>query len=508
MLRSLLSGVCCAALVAGNVTAADLPQAKDSYFAAAKAALDAKLSVQPITGKAKNIIIFVGDGMSVATVTAARILEGQKRGVDGESNILTIDTFPYTAMSKTYSHDGQVSDSAPTATAMVTGVKTRNDIIGLNQDAVVGDCEASKGKEVKTIFEMAEEAGLATGVVSTARITHATPAATYGHTPDRDWENDKEVGDALAKGCKDLADQLVNWPAGDGFEVVLGGGRSNFVPKETADAEDEGKTGSRTDKRDLTAEWTAKSNNHLYVTDKAGFDAADLSSGAKLLGLFDRSHMEYELDRAKDAKGEPSLAEMTTKAIERLAQNENGFVLMVEGGRIDHAHHAGNAARALEDAIAFDQAIKKALEITKREDTLIVATADHGHTMTINGYPKRGNPLFGLVVDVDGTVAKAADGKPYTTLGYANGPGAVFPALEKGKTDAQPAGVRPDLSTVDTQSPDFLQPALVPMESETHAGDDVVIYAWGPQAHLVSGTVEENYIYHVLSNASGLGQQD
>ncbi|APG87504.1 alkaline phosphatase III (plasmid) [Sinorhizobium americanum CCGM7] len=508
MIRTLFSGVCCAALMAAHVSAADLPQASDSYFTAAKAALEAKLAVQPISGKAKNIIIFVGDGMSVATVTAARILEGQKRGVDGESNVLTIDTFPYTAMSKTYSHDGQVSDSAPTATAMVAGVKTRNDIIGLNQDAVVGDCEASKGKEVKSIFELAEEAGLATGVVSTARITHATPAATYGHTPDRDWENDKEVGENIAKGCKDLADQLVNWTAGDGFEVILGGGRSNFVPAETADVEDEGKTGSRTDKRDLTAEWTSKSNSHLYVTDKAGFDAADLSSGAKLLGLFDRSHMEYELDRPKDAKGEPSLAEMTAKSIERLSQGEKGFVLMVEGGRIDHAHHAGNAARALEDAIAFDQAIKKALEMTKREDTLIVATADHGHTMTINGYPKRGNPLFGLVVDVDGQVAKAADGKPYTTIGYANGPGAVFPALEKGKTEAQPAGARPDLSAVDTQSPDFLQPALVPMESETHAGDDVVIYAWGPQAHLFSGTVEENYIYHVLSNASGLGQQD
>ncbi len=508
MIRTLFSGVCCAALMATHVAAADLPQATDSYFTAAKAALEAKLAVQPITGKAKNVIIFVGDGMSVATVTAARILEGQKRGVDGESNVLTIDTFPYTALSKTYSHDGQVSDSAPTATAMVAGVKTRNDIIGLNQDAVVGDCEGSKGKEVKSIFEMAEETGLATGVVSTARITHATPAATYGHTPNRDWENDKEVGEELAKGCKDLADQLVNWTAGDGFEVILGGGRSNFVPAETADAEDEGKTGSRTDKRDLTGEWTAKSNNHLYVTDKAGFDAADLKSGAKILGLFERSHMEYELDRAKDAKGEPSLVEMTQKSIERLSQSEKGFVLMIEGGRIDHAHHAGNAARALEDTLAFDQAIKKALEMTSREDTLIVATADHSHTLTISGYPKRGNPLFGLVTDVDGTVAKAADGKPYTTLGYANGPGALFPALGKDKTEAEPAGVRPDLTAVDTTSPDFLQPSAVPMSSETHAGDDVVIYAWGPQAHLFSGTVEENYVYHVLSNASGLGQQD
>ena len=110
-----------------------LPQATDSYFTAAQADLARRLAIQPNSGKAKNVIILVGDGMSVATVTAARILEGQKRGADGESNSLSVDTFPYMALAKTYSHDGQVSDSAPTATAMVTGVKTRNDVIGVNQ---------------------------------------------------------------------------------------------------------------------------------------------------------------------------------------------------------------------------------------------------------------------------------------------------------------------------------------------------------------------------------------
>jgi alkaline phosphatase len=506
MVRTLLASVCVAALTVSSVSAADLPQANDSYFVAAKATLEKKLAQQPINGKAKNVILFVGDGMSVATVTAARILDGQKKGTDGESNNLAVDTFPFTAMSKTYSHDGQVSDSAPTATAMTTGVKTRNGVIGVNQDVMEGDCAGSKGKDVKTIFEIAEEQGFATGVISTARITHATPAGAYAHTPMRDWENDKELGDAKAQGCKDIADQLISWPYGDGFEVVLGGGRQNFVPKTTADAEDEGKTGARLDGRDLTAEWTKKDNQHLYVFDKAGFDAADLSKGAKILGLFDRSHMEYEADRAKDKKGEPSLAEMTSKALDRLSQNDKGFVLMVEGGRIDHAHHAGNAYRALEDALALDAAIKVALEKTKREDTLIVVTADHSHTFTINGYPVRGNPIFGLAVDQKGEVMKAADGKPYTTLGYANGPGSVFPALEEGATEVKPAGVRPDLSKVDTKSPDFLQQSLVPMESETHAGDDVVIYAWGPQAHLLSGTVEENFIFHLMSEAAGIAK--
>jgi len=346
-------------------------------------------------------------------------------------------------------------------------------------------------------------------VISTARITHATPAATYAHTPVRDWESDKEVpAEAKAAGCKDIADQLVNWPHGDGFEVALGGGRAYFLPAETADPEDAEKTGRRTDGRDLTAEWTAKSNNNVYVFDKAGFDAVDVASGAKVLGLFEMSHMEYEADRAKDAAGEPSLAEMTAMAIDRLSQNGEGFVLMVEGGRVDHAHHAGNAARALEDALAFDAAVKVALEKTGREDTLIVVTADHSHTMTMNGYPVRGNPILGKVVNVDGELELAGDGMPYTTLQYANGPGAYFPPVAKGedKTSAQPAGVRPDLSDVDTTVVDYLQPAAIPMASETHAGDDVAVYAWGPYAHLFHGTVEQNYIYHVMSHASGLGK--
>lgn len=486
-----------------------LPQAADSYFTAAQADLARRLETQPITGTAKNVILFVADGMSIATVTAARILEGQKRGVDGESNSLAIDTFPYVALAKTYSHDGQVSDSAPTATAMVTGVKSNNGTLGVSQAVLEGDCAAGLANPVKTFLELAEDAGKATGAVSTARITHATPAATYAHSAMRDWESSKELPeDAKAAGCKDIADQLVSWPHGDGLDVALGGGRAYFLTADQKDPEDAEKTGRRTDARDLTAEWTAKSNNHLFVFDKAGFDAIDAASAPKVLGLFEMSHMEYEADRAKDAAGEPSLAEMTAKAIDILSRNENGFVLMIEGGRVDHAHHAGNAARALEDALAFDAAVKVALEKTSRDDTLIVSTADHSHTLTMSGYPMRGNPILGKVVEVGGAMAVAGDGKPYTTLGYANGPGSVFAPVKKGedKSAALPAGVRPDLTDVDTTGVDYLQPALVPMSSETHAGDDVAVYAWGPFAHLFHGTVEQNYIYHVMSHATGLGK--
>ena len=250
-----------------------MPQGQDSYFQAAAQDLTQRLAVQPITSPAKNVILFVGDGMGISTLTAGRIYEGQKRGVDGELNNSAMDTFPFAALVKTYTHDAQVADSAPTAVAMTTGVKTRNDVIGVDQTVPVGDCAASQGHHVKTIFEMAEEAGRATGVVTTARVTHATPSATYAHVPNRDWEDDKSLkgaGGTPGGECKDIADQLVSWPFGDGFEIALGGGRGYFMPESAADPEDEGKTGRRQDGRNLTEEWTKKSNGHLFVFDKAG----------------------------------------------------------------------------------------------------------------------------------------------------------------------------------------------------------------------------------------------
>jgi alkaline phosphatase len=478
-------------LVSAGATFAQstLPQVNDSYFMAGQEALLAHLAQQPNLNRAKNIILFIGDGFSIPTQTAARILEGQSRGVDGESNNLTVDRFPFVALAKTYSHDGQVSDSAPTATAMVSGVKTRNTVIGVDQTVAVGDCAAAQANPVTSIFELAEAAGLSTGVISTARITHATPAAAYAHTPHRDWESNHQLpAEAVAAGCLDIAAQLVDWPAGNGFEVILGGGRTNFIPNTLADPEDTNQMGLRTDGRNLVEEWLEGSNTSAYVWNAEQLAGLDLANTSRLFGLFERSHMEYEADRARDAAGEPSLAELTAAGIEVLQQNPNGFILMVEGGRIDHAHHAGNAARALADAIAFDQAIKAAMTAVDLEETLIIVTADHSHTLTISGYPSRGNPILGIAME-DGEPLLGADNKPYTTLGYANGPGAI-------------PGERADLTGVDTTVLDYLQQATVPLGSETHAGDDVAVFAQGPYAHLFNGVVEQNYIYHVMAFAS------
>jgi len=383
---------------------------------------------------------------------------------------------------------------------MVTGAKVNSRTLGVLKEASIGNCASVDGHGTDTLFELAERAGLATGFVSTARLTHATPASTFAETPSRNWEDDADLEGGDAGDCKDIARQFIEWPEGDGFEVAMAGGRAQFLTVDQADPEDEGKTGNRTDGRDLAAEWVAKSPAHTFITDKAGFDGVDFASEAKVLGLFEGSHMEYELDRADDTAGEPSLAELTRAAITRLSQNPDGFVLMVEAGRIDHAHHGVNAARALDETDMLDQALAAAMEMTDNDETLIIVTADHSHTMTISGYPARGNPILGKVNTgmAEGGELKGLDGKPYTTLSYASGQTGC--RLEDGEPDC----TREDLSDVDTTDKDFLQPSLVPMYSETHAGDDVAIFATGPGSELVSGVMEQNEIFHVMGRASGL----
>jgi alkaline phosphatase len=204
--------------------------------------------------------------------------------------------------------------------------------------------------------------------------------------------------------------------------------------------------------------------------------------------------MQYESARVHDKGGEPSLAEMTFKAISILQRNPKGFFLLVEGGRIDHGHHAGIASLALDDTVAMDEAVKAALSATDARDTLIVVTADHSHVLTMAGYPSRNNPILGLANREDGKPALAKDGKPYTTLSYANGPGAV-------------EGEREDLTHVDTTKPDFHQQSLVPMGSETHGGEDVPIYASGPWSHLFQGVVDQQYIFHVMNRAGQVSER-
>lgn len=435
-------------------------------------------------GHAKNVILFLGDGMSLTTVDAARILDGQRRGQPGEENQLSWERFPNTALSKTYNTDAQTPDSAGTMSAIMTGVKTFMGAISVAPGPV--DCAGSRAEAQQTWLELAARAGMSTGVISTARLTHATPGATYAHVPDREWENDTKLpADAVRDGCTDIARQFIESPYSSPT-VALAGGRGEFLPKGDGD-------GLRGDGRNLVDAWKTAHPQGAYVTDTEQLDAA--GAAPQLLGLFAASHMDYDHDRDTSPQGQPSLEQMTRAAIRALSRNPNGYVLMVEGARIDMANHEGNAFRALDDTLAMDRAVQAARGMTSPDDTLILVTADHAHTLTFVGYPVRGNPMLGLVRgrnSFEGKPGKFAldkDGKPYTTLSYANGPG-------------YRRGARPDLREVDTQAPDYLQEALVPLGDESHSGEDVGIWADGPGSDAVRGTVEQNTIYHVIVQAT------
>lgn len=429
--------------------------------------------------RAKNVILFVGDGMGISTITAARIYDGQKRGMTGEENSLSFERFPQTALVKTYNTDAQVPDSAGTASAMNTGVKTRIGYINVAEAAERGDCTAGKAHHLPTIAEAAKRAGLQVGIVTTTRITHATPAAVYGHAVDRDWESDSDIpASERPEGCADLAAQLAAFP----FDVALGGGRSKFFGKAAG--------GDRIDVgAALPQAWAARTGGR-YVETAAALAAAP--RGKPVLGLFSSSHMTYMLDRAADSS-EPTLTAMTADALARLEADGRGYYLMVEGGRIDHGHHAGQAGYALEEAVEFAKAVQHAVDNTDPSETLILVTADHSHVFHIAGYPKRGNPILGLVTGggegagSPDEPAVAGDGQPYSTLGYANGPGAV-----KGTRGA------PDTSLKARQQ------ALIPLPSETHGGEDVALFGAGPGAQDVRGVIEQSRIGWIVRKALGL----
>jgi alkaline phosphatase len=520
---SLVPRAAAVALVAALALAPLRPAAagENPWRAQGRAAVAQSLALvgRPL-GRAKNVILFLGDGMGPSTVTAARIYDGQLHGHPGEENLLAFETFPYVALSKTYSVNAQVAESAATMTAIMTGVKTKEDVIGLDETAIPNDFRSAARSRVRSLLEDAEERGLATGVVTTTRVTHATPAATYAHVPQRDWEDDSMLPpDARAAGFPDIARQLVEFPYGDGVDVVLGGGRAEFLPRTARDPEHPEVTGDRSDGRDLIAAWRARHPDGSWVWSRSQFQQLDAQTAGPVLGLFEPSHMLFESERATDVAGEPSLSEMTGKAIELLSRDPDGYFLMVEGGRIDHAHHQGNAYRALTETVEFSNAVRAALERVDLANTLVIVTADHSHVLTISGYPTRGNPILGVVhgnlPNGEPSPEPLRDmlGLPFTTLSYANGPGYT------GASPQQPEGSkhyphdptayrgirrgRPLVDEAEATDPSYLQESTVPTRVDTHGGEDVAIYATGAGAQLFHGVQEESYVYHAMRAALG-----
>ncbi|MEW4449300.1 alkaline phosphatase [Qipengyuania sp. JC766] len=471
-----------AALALAACTTTGRDPAPQAQSATVVTAVMEKPAPQP--KRAKNVIMFIGDGMGISTITAMRIYAGQKQGGTGEEYELPFDRWDHVALVKTYNTDAQVPDSAGTATALHSGSKTRIGMLGIGPEAPRGDCRVGEQHHLPLLGEEVKERGLALGIVSTARITHATPASVYARSVDRNWEADSGIAaDQNGFGCRDIARQLVEAE----WDVALGGGRAQFFGSD--------KGGRRTDAdADLVAAWQEDTGGTFAET-AAAMRAAP--ADRPLLGLFSQSHLEYTADRTADS-AEPTLTDMTGEAIRRLSGDPQGFYLMVEGGRIDHAHHAGQAGYALEEGAEFARAIQYAVDNTDPEETMILVTADHSHVFTIAGYPRRGNDILGLVhppagggeddEDTQDGPSLARDGKPYTTLGYANGPGAV-------------TGERP----VPQTGVGAIQQSLVPLGSETHGGEDVALFGTGPGAENVRGIIEQDRVYHIIRRAFGWG---
>lgn len=456
----------------------------------AKDQLKAASKVERKTGIAKNLVLAVGDGMGISTLTAARIYIGQKKGGTGEEYKLELEKFPALGLSKTYNLDRQVPDSAGTAVAMMSGIKVNMGTLGVDGHVPYGKSCSNMTQDtyLKTVLDYALEEGKSVGIVTNTRITHATPAASYAHVPSRDLEDDVKMKSAV--GCddvKDIAYQLIM--ENPNINVILGGGRRAFLNKTNKDSLNR----RREDGLDLIEEWKKDKANrglrHQYVQNKKELIAADTDY---LFGLFSSSHMEYEIKRNKTDEGQPSLAEMATKALQILKRNPNGFFLLIEGGKIDHGHHQNQGILALSETEMFDTTIKTIVDATSDDDTLITVTADHSHVFTIGGYPSRGNDILGTA-DFSFGWNKPEDGMPFTTLGYANGP--------SGRIN----GSRVDYTVVDTTAQDFKQAADVKMSHESHGGEDVAIYAKGPMSHLFHTSHEQSYIAHVMMYAACIG---
>ncbi|EPX85297.1 alkaline phosphatase [Salipiger mucosus] len=496
-MKTTLSVSALALFAATGAIAQDLPQAESQWFTDGQSAVQAMIDRQPNTNTAKNIIVLVADGNGVGTNYITRLFDGQQKGMLGEENVLPYETPDWSsALIKTYNINAQTPDSAPTAGAMNTGVKQRFNLINLGGDAIHDDCSTVEGNELTTFGEIVTGMDKSVGFVSTARVTHATPAAVYSKTANRNWE------DSVPEECDgiqtDIATQLIDQMEAGMIDFAMGGGRRHFVPEGVET--DEGGSGRRADGVNLIDRATGLGAQYAWNTET--FDA--LTTDAPVLALFNDSHMEYEADRADD--DEPSLADMTKKAIEFLSQNENGYYLEIEAGRVDHANHAGNAARVVRDGVAYAEAVAMADEMTDDEDTLIIVTADHEHALALNGYCGRGSDIMGLCYDIaqhgdkhSDELVLGSDGKPFTVVGYLNGAGSVLVEQEDG-TFAAPEG-RPEITQEDATDLDYVQQALVPKSSESHSGEDVAVYAKGPWAHLFDSTLEQNVIFHVMHHA-------
>ncbi len=397
---------------------------------------------------AASAVLFIADGMGPGYVTAARLTLAGTRGR------LRLDEIPYTAIMRTYATDSPVTDSAAAASAMACGHKTANGVICQDSSAIYGERD---GRRLKSIALLAKHRGMRVGIVTTARVTHATPAAFFGVHNDRGAE-------------RELARQAIDSP----LDFIIGGGRREFAPGR-ADPEHRS-----VDVEDLMA--TARSNGWMVVEDASSLmEIKDLEK--PVLGLFASGHLPYEWDSGPDAgpdgnsdkpRSAPTLVQMTTWAIDRLLGSGEPFLLVVEAGRVDHAGHANRARTMTIEMKALDDSVGVALDRLDPESTLVLVTGDHETGgLAINGYPDEKDGIWG-------TYFSEWQDRTYSVLTFATGPGMGESSLESfdPAEDRRPSGVH--------------------LESAAHTGTDLPLYGWGAGAEQVRGTIDNTAVYRLL----------
>jgi len=427
--------------------------------------------------QAKNVILCIGDGMGFGALQVSR---NALLGPDGR---FPFETFPNVAIVTTHSLNNTVTDSAAAATAIATGHKTNNGIISVLPDGTV----------VPTILEAMRAAGKATGLVVTNTIYDATPAAFGAHWGTRG-------------GSQEIAAQLFD----SGIDVLLGGGRDQYLPSGKGD-------GKRKDGRDIMAEAAAK--GYAVVTTKDELSAVPAGGGAKVLGLFHPSYMNYQKDRVYLGTQEPSLADMTAKALEVLKTASDGFFLMIEGSRIDHAAHAGDVPGVVAEIADFAKAVELVHEFAKESgDTLVIVTADHD-TMGFSATEP-------FDYESLGTIKVSPE---FMALKLETGANGKFSPESIARVFEEFAGIK-DLSDDEIQlvqsmsgrasyqvgyaigaviaarlNTGIVSPQ-VQLKSETggHTGNPVPLYAFGPGAGAFSGVIDNTEIAGKVAAAAGV----
>lgn len=338
-------------------------------------------------GQPKYVFYFIGDGLGAAQRQFSEFfLQEQLKNPDTR---LLMNTFEVAGINTTYCADTLITDSAAAGTALASGLKTNQGTIGKDVN----------GNNVKTLSEAAREHGMKTGIITTTRLTHATPAAFAAHNISRDNENE-------------IADDFLD----SGFDFFAGGGIRHFIPAsmKIENGDGIGKTikSKRKDEKNLLKAFKDKGyTTYIGMKGAKNFKSADFSKQNKVFAAFTYNHMPYEVERMNQYKDVPSIAEMTRAGIDVLNKGDKGFFLMVEGGRIDHAAHANDPVSVIWDTIAFDDAVKTAYEFLKqhKEQTLIVVVGDHetggmGLGMDSMGYKLNMAALDNVHVSVEDTL--------------------------------------------------------------------------------------------------------